>query len=187
MTAITWTSRRQHGVTRHVMVATGLVLLLMTQLTNTLPGRFDWRHGAGPRGGCGECRPERCPIGGPPCPAGRVQDTCGCCWECGNREGQLCDPNPSTTRFYGRCGEGLRCHSLPRRDPGLDGESPRARCVCTRQEPLCASDGKTYDNSCQLRAARYSQDKEVKLTVEHRGPCRASKFLVLLVLVGPVN
>ncbi|KAJ8382560.1 hypothetical protein SKAU_G00033380 [Synaphobranchus kaupii] len=178
MWAATRAKSGQSRATRRAMEATGLAVLLLAQLTDALPGRFDWQRGAGLHGGCGECRPERCPVGGPPCPAGRVRDTCGCCWECGNGEGQLCDSDPSSARFYGRCGEGLRCRSLPRRDPpGLAGVSPQARCACTRQELLCGSDGKTYDNSCQLRAARYSQDKEVKLTVEHRGPCTAKPII----------
>ncbi|XP_036406878.1 kazal-type serine peptidase inhibitor domain 2 [Megalops cyprinoides] len=158
-----------------------LVLSLLPPLTDALPPerfplRVDWQRGVGPQGGCGECRLEQCPVA-PQCPAGRVRDTCGCCWECGNGEGQLCDPDPSAQRFYGRCGEGLRCRAPPRQDPAFARERRPARCVCTQQELLCGSDGKTYENSCQLRAARYQLQQDGKLTMDHRGPCRAKPII----------
>ncbi|KAJ8398908.1 hypothetical protein AAFF_G00418160 [Aldrovandia affinis] len=181
MRAATLAGREQSRAARSSMMAAGLALLLLAQVTGAFPGRLDWRRGAGPRGACGECRLERCPAGGPQCPAGRVQDACGCCWQCGNGEGQLCDPDPSSAQFYGRCGEGLRC-----RDPlGRTGEGSQGRCVCARQELLCGSDGKTYDNSCQLRAARYRLSEDDRLMVAHPGPCTASKFLILLVPISP--
>ncbi|KAG9338169.1 hypothetical protein JZ751_027037, partial [Albula glossodonta] len=175
--AAIWGDPGLNGAVKHVRMVSGLVLLLLAQVTGAFPGRLDWQRGAGQQGGCGECRPEWCPAVGTRCPAGRVRDACGCCWECGNGEGQLCDLDPSAG-FYGRCGEGLRCRALPCCDPpGLAVESPQARCVCARQELLCGSDGKTYDNSCQLRAARYRLGEEDKLTVEHRGPCTAKPII----------
>ncbi len=140
-------------------------------------GRFEWQKSIRPGEGCPKkCHPERCPdvrqLQG--CPAGLVRDQCGCCWECGNDEGQLCDPEPrSGSTFYGRCAEGLRCRA-PRRNP--TGE-PRAICVCSKQEALCASDGKTYKNICQFRAAQHKQGKGQMLTMVHHGPCKSSEYL----------
>uniref|UniRef100_A0A8C1T452 Kazal-type serine peptidase inhibitor domain 2 n=1 Tax=Cyprinus carpio TaxID=7962 RepID=A0A8C1T452_CYPCA len=140
-------------------------------------GRFDWQKSIRPGEGCPKkCHPERCPdvrqLQG--CPAGLVRDQCGCCWECGNGEGQLCDPEPrSGSTFYGRCAEGLRCRA-PRRNPA--GE-PRAICVCSKQEALCASDGKTYKNICQFRAAQHKQGKGQMLTMVHHGPCKSKPII----------
>ncbi|XP_077103512.1 kazal-type serine peptidase inhibitor domain 2 [Siphateles boraxobius] len=140
-------------------------------------GRFDWQKSLRPGEGCPKkCHPERCPdvrqLQG--CPAGLVRDQCGCCWECGNDEGQLCDPESrSGSTFYGRCAEGLRCRA-PRRNP--TGE-PRAVCVCSKQEALCASDGKTFKNICQFRAAQHKQGKGQTLTMVHHGPCKTKPVI----------
>uniref|UniRef100_A0A667ZSQ9 Uncharacterized protein n=1 Tax=Myripristis murdjan TaxID=586833 RepID=A0A667ZSQ9_9TELE len=49
-----------------------------------------WEEG----NGCSECS--------------QVKDTCGCCEQWANVEGQQCDPD-GAQKFYGRCGEGLVC------------------------------------------------------------------------------
>ncbi|XP_018960270.2 kazal-type serine protease inhibitor domain-containing protein 1-like isoform X2 [Cyprinus carpio] len=140
-------------------------------------GRFDWQKSIQPGEGCPKkCHPERCPdvwqLQG--CPARLVHDQCGCCWECGNNEGQLCDPEPrSGSTFYGRCAEGLHCRA-PRRNP--TGE-PRAICVCSKQEALCGSDGKTYKNICQFRAGQHKQGKGQMLTMVHHGPCKTKPVI----------
>lgn len=119
--------------------------------------------------GCAPCRPEECaaPQG---CLAGRVRDACGCCWECANLEGQLCDLDPSA-HFYGRCGEQLEC----RLDVGGDlsrGEVPEPLCACLSQRPLCGSDHRTYAQICSLQEAARAQP-DANLTVAHPGPCES--------------
>lgn len=119
--------------------------------------------------GCAPCRPEECaaPRG---CLAGRVRDACGCCWECANLEGQLCDLDPSA-HFYGRCGEQLECQL----DTGGDlsrGEVPEPLCACRSQRPLCGSDGRTYAQICRLQEAARARP-DANLTVAHLGPCES--------------
>ncbi|KAI3367879.1 hypothetical protein L3Q82_026709, partial [Scortum barcoo] len=63
-----------------------------------------WEEGEG----CRDCNQRLCPPVPDDCPAGRVQDDCGCCEQCANVEGQQCDPD-GAQKFYGRCGEGLVC------------------------------------------------------------------------------
>nr|XP_023496516.1 LOW QUALITY PROTEIN: kazal-type serine protease inhibitor domain-containing protein 1 [Equus caballus] len=125
--------------------------------------------------GCAPCRPEECaaPRG---CLAGRVRDACGCCWECANLEGQLCDLDPSA-HFYGRCGEQLECQL----DTGGDlsrGEVPEPLCACRSQRPLCGSDGRTYAQICRLQEAARARP-DANLTVAHLGPCESEPQIVL--------
>ncbi|XP_004580002.2 kazal-type serine protease inhibitor domain-containing protein 1 [Ochotona princeps] len=122
--------------------------------------------------GCALCRPEECaePRG---CLAGRVLDACGCCWECANLEGQLCDLDPGA-HFYGRCGEQLECR--------LDGDLSRGEmleplCACRSQRPLCGSDGRTYAQICRLQEAARAQP-DANLTVAHPGPCESEPQIV---------
>lgn len=131
--------------------------------------------------GCAPCRSEECaaPRG---CLAGRVLDACGCCWECANLEGQLCDLDPSA-HFYGRCGEQLEC----RLDTGGDlsrGEVPEPLCVCRSQHPLCASDGRTYSQICRLQEAALARP-DANLTVVHPGPCESGTGLLLTAGSSP--
>ncbi|KAL0186649.1 hypothetical protein M9458_018319, partial [Cirrhinus mrigala] len=113
---------------------------------------------------CEECAPELCPL---PlgCRAGLVQDSCGCCSQCANLEGQTCDLGQRTV-YYGLCGENLEC-KLDRSD-GADGEEPEAQCVCLSQKPLCGTDGQTYMNICKYKEAAYLNPG---LNVSD-GPCR---------------
>ncbi|KAG2465467.1 kazal-type serine peptidase inhibitor domain 2 [Polypterus senegalus] len=122
---------------------------------------------------CPKCQVELCrpPVG---CPAGLVRDHCGCCWECGNAEGQLCDLDASSN-FYGRCGEDLECEI---QDEDLSaGEVPVPQCVCTNQEVICGTDGKTYANICKLREAKIQQTKRENLTISHKGPCKTAPLI----------
>ncbi|XP_030643317.1 kazal-type serine protease inhibitor domain-containing protein 1-like [Chanos chanos] len=88
-----------------------------------------WQEGES----CGDCETERCPLAPPGCPAGRVRDRCDCCEQCGNAEGQPCDPDGAQD-FYGRCGEGLYCKTIPRRKcpKGQFQADPEPRCVSPR-------------------------------------------------------
>ncbi|XP_063045288.1 kazal-type serine peptidase inhibitor domain 2 [Engraulis encrasicolus] len=137
-----------------------------------------------------KCQPELCPSSHllQRCPAGRAKDSCGCCWECGNAEGQFCDVDPSAG-LYGRCAEGLKCRVPPKQKSHfLSGEerkeeveeAPRPVCVCARQDVLCATDGNTYENKCQLRSAQHNmapgQDKP---TLAHYGPCRSRPVITM--------
>ncbi|KAJ3604344.1 hypothetical protein NHX12_029085 [Muraenolepis orangiensis] len=147
---------------------------------------------------CEPCEPELCPV---PlgCRAGVLPDACGCCQECGNLEGQACDPPlERSVAYYGRCGSGLTCRVPDHRAPGPEGAREQREeeeeeeeeeegemgdepvCVCAEQEPVCASDGVTYMNTCQFREANFSNPR---LTLKERGPCKT----VPVIKVAPQN
>uniref|UniRef100_A0A8C4T368 Uncharacterized protein n=1 Tax=Erpetoichthys calabaricus TaxID=27687 RepID=A0A8C4T368_ERPCA len=112
---------------------------------------------------CGPCKPDLCPPTPPSCPAGTVLDDCGCCEECANVEGQMCDPDGSQ-KFYGRCGEGLECR---RKTPT---QSAEPQCVCSLSHVVCGSDNRTYQSECQLREATH-RDVSGLLHLQRQGPC----------------
>ncbi|CAB1427175.1 unnamed protein product [Pleuronectes platessa] len=133
-----------------------------------------WEEGEG----CRECDQHLCPPVPAGCPAGRVQDDCGCCEQCANAEGQQCDPDEAQ-KFYGRCGEGLVCQrKTPEREHRAE---PEPTCVCRDKGSVCGSDGWTYPNICQMREAASRQNSSLKLT--GRGPC----FSAPRILQGPRN
>ncbi|XP_036398088.1 kazal-type serine protease inhibitor domain-containing protein 1-like [Megalops cyprinoides] len=121
-----------------------------------------WEEGEG----CGECERDRCPPAPPSCPAGLVKDSCGCCEQCGNAEGQPCDPDGAQA-FYGHCGEGLRCQRQRRRARVAD--DPEPKCVCLSQGPVCGSDRRTYPNLCRLQEVANQKDPTLRLAGD--GPC----------------
>ncbi|XP_026177849.1 LOW QUALITY PROTEIN: kazal-type serine protease inhibitor domain-containing protein 1 [Mastacembelus armatus] len=132
--------------------------------------------GGGGRSGngsaCGPCEPDLCPETRG-CRAGLVPDSCGCCKECANLEGQACDPGDRSV-YYGLCGTGMRCQKDPRPAGGLGEEEEEEEeeeevCVCEEQEAVCGSDGGTYMNMCQFREAAFSKPE---LKIRGRGPCR---------------
>ncbi|KAI4877784.1 hypothetical protein NFI96_022550 [Prochilodus magdalenae] len=133
----------------------------------------DYRNGSA----CEECMPELCPETRG-CRAGLVRDSCGCCFECGNLEGQSCDPGDRNVQF-GICGEDMQCKMDPRQADYEDGGDPDAQCVCNSQEPLCGSDGKTYMNLCKFKEAAFMSPG---LNVSD-GPCRT----VPMIKVPPRN
>ncbi|KAM7390979.1 hypothetical protein PAMP_021701 [Pampus punctatissimus] len=122
-------------------------LNLTDPLLDEEPGGGWGRVGLGGVGpGCGPCEPELCPETRG-CRAGLVRDSCGCCKECGNLEGQACDPGDRSV-FYGLCGTGLRCQAEPRPGRGAyeSEEEEEEVCVCEQQDAVCGSDGTTYMN-----------------------------------------
>lgn len=150
-----------------------LVLLVLNLLAcRAVPNWFlgGGGNGTGPGGapGCGPCEPDLCPEPRG-CRAGLVPDPCGCCEECGNLEGQACDPGARNVR-YGLCGTGLRCQADPGPAGGEDEEEEV--CVCEDQEPLCGTDGTTYMNLCRFREAAFS---EPELRSRGPGPCRTGE------------
>ncbi|CAL8332978.1 unnamed protein product [Arctogadus glacialis] len=132
---------------------------------------------------CEPCEPDLCPLA-LGCRAGVLLDACGCCKECGNLEGQPCDPGERSV-YYGRCGSGLSCR-VDHRGPGPGGERDREeegdepQCVCTEQEPVCGSEGITYLNICQFREANFSNPQ---LKLSEREPCKT----VPVIKVAPEN
>lgn len=135
-------------------------------------------NGTGGVEGCGPCAPDLCPENRG-CRAGLVLDSCGCCMECGNLEGQACDPGDRSV-FYGLCGTGLRCQVDPRsagRGGGGEEDEEEEVCVCEEQEAVCGSDGVTYMNMCQFREAVFSK---AELRTRGRGPCKTGRTPVCL-------
>uniref|UniRef100_A0A1A7WR30 Kazal-type serine peptidase inhibitor domain 3 n=1 Tax=Iconisemion striatum TaxID=60296 RepID=A0A1A7WR30_9TELE len=134
-----------------------------------------WQNGTEELNDCGPCEQDLCPETRG-CRAGLVLDSCSCCQECGNLEGQACDLG-DRSRFYGLCGTGLQCEE----EPGGGGEGEEEQvCVCEEQEVLCGSDGTTYMNMCQFREAAFSK---LDLQTRGRGPCRT----VPVIKVPPQN
>ncbi|XP_030646788.1 kazal-type serine peptidase inhibitor domain 3 [Chanos chanos] len=132
---------------------------------------LDYRNGTE----CEECVPELCPEA-KGCRAGLVQDSCGCCMECGNLEGQSCDLGERNV-YFGLCGSDLECKFDG--SDGDGGELPEPQCVCVSQEPLCGSDGQTYMNLCKFKEAAFLNPV---LNVSD-GPCKT----VPIIKVPPHN
>ncbi|XP_018431400.1 PREDICTED: kazal-type serine protease inhibitor domain-containing protein 1-like, partial [Nanorana parkeri] len=148
----------------------GLSLLSFPSLAllRILPMR-GWSNEVEAPHGCGPCQEERCPPAPQRCPAGRVRDRCGCCWECANVEGQMCDL-PWMKHQFGTCGEELRCRVKV-------GHSEEPQCVCPSQESMCGTDRRTYKNICRLQEAARTRRRTV-LNVHHPGPCREAPVLL---------
>uniref|UniRef100_UPI00358F7248 kazal-type serine protease inhibitor domain-containing protein 1 n=1 Tax=Myxine glutinosa TaxID=7769 RepID=UPI00358F7248 len=135
--------------------------------------------------GCGTCELNLCqpPRG---CTAGTVVDRCGCCMECGNVQGQPCDPRPHhvgpSYRLYGSCGRGLACLRYPARDGRQRlREEEEYDCACVDGAgTVCGSDGRTYESKCRLREEALTRGRPtgVRITVRHEGPCRAVPTVV---------
>ncbi|XP_041066157.1 serine protease HTRA1B [Carcharodon carcharias] len=93
------------------------------------------------------CDVSQCPDLPPVCQAGLVLDSCGCCQLCGAAEGESCGGRWDEAR----CGEGLQCSVPPAANPAK--RRIKGVCVCASSEPVCGSDGSTYRNVCELKAA----------------------------------
>lgn len=125
--------------------------------------------------GCKPCDPESCPrpVG---CLAGMVYDYCGCCHVCGRIEGEKCNNDTLQLPYkhiYGYCGEELECRLRTDLQPS---DPPEAICFCKQDEILCASDGKTYMNMCQMMEEAYRQRNTLNAVT--RGPCKSVPWVV---------
>lgn len=112
--------------------------------------------------------PTRCDVSScpsPSCPSGYVPDRCNCCLVCARAEGEPCagDELPP-------CGDGLECkHPAGKR-------LSRGSCKCRSSQEVCGSDGGTYGNACQLRAAsrRALLQGLAAVSQAHPGPCEGN-------------
>ncbi|XP_030048027.1 kazal-type serine protease inhibitor domain-containing protein 1-like [Microcaecilia unicolor] len=134
-----------------------------------------WKHQLPGTNECPVCQEELCPSVPPSCPAGKVREHCGCCWECAVREGQPCDLHPER-HFYGQCGDGLEC--VVQEEENISyGKTPEPLCVCSSRQAVCGTDRKTYRNSCQLQEAA-NRGRKRNLAIAHMGPCKKAPVIV---------
>jgi len=124
---------------------------------------------------CGRCEPEKC-LTTKGCTAGTMKDKCMCCDVCAKGEYELCDlpeaKNPLDIS-YGDCGKNLECRL---RSDLRKEEGPEAVCYCKYDKTICGSNGKTYENICQLQAANATSD--VEITEEKYYPCTSEPKIV---------
>ncbi|KAE8629036.1 hypothetical protein XENTR_v10000335 [Xenopus tropicalis] len=119
--------------------------------------------GATRTGACpARCDVSRCPS--PICPSGYVPDRCNCCLICAAGEGEPCGREGDPP-----CGDSLQCKP----PPGMRGL--KGSCQCKHTNPVCANDGQTYDNLCQLKAAsrRALQKGHSPVVLVQKGACQS--------------
>lgn len=110
------------------------------------------------------CDVSACPS--PSCPSGYVPDRCGCCLVCARAEGESCGRAHDLP-----CGDGLECkHPAGKR-------LSKGVCQCRYGAKVCASDGNTYADVCQLKAAsrKALQQGLPGLSSVHKGPCESGR------------
>ncbi|XP_041064764.1 insulin-like growth factor-binding protein 7 [Carcharodon carcharias] len=124
------------------------------------------------RAKCPPCALSECPAlppGG--CPFGELTDPCRCCTVCAAGQGAPCGGLVSK---YGRCAQGFECvrSRSKRRSPG--------RCICKFPQQVCGSDGITYRDGCELRAAakRAERQGETPITRTGKGACEKAPVIV---------
>nr|XP_014353708.1 PREDICTED: insulin-like growth factor-binding protein 7 [Latimeria chalumnae] len=119
--------------------------------------------------GCAPCQPSLCaPLPADGCPLGAVRDSCRCCLLCAAGEGEPCGRK-------GRCAAGLECLKVDKKRKGKAGV-----CVCKNQYEVCGSDGVTYRDSCQLKAASLGAKSQGKEEIEQvsKGPCGRGEQMI---------
>uniref|UniRef100_A0A3B4WGB1 Serine protease HTRA2, mitochondrial n=1 Tax=Seriola lalandi dorsalis TaxID=1841481 RepID=A0A3B4WGB1_SERLL len=123
------------------------------------------------------CDVSLCPS--PSCPGGYLPDRCNCCLVCSPREGDPCGRKNDLP-----CGDGLECKLL---DAGKRRGS-RGVCRCKMEHEVCGSDGKTYGNVCEMRAAsrRAQQKGRPEVSQAHKGACSPSGAGRTAALAGHV-
>ncbi|KAM7101455.1 kazal-type serine protease inhibitor domain-containing protein 1-like [Ciconia maguari] len=155
---------------KHPMVTA--VLVVLVQVSQSFPALYHrgWWRLLREGDSCGKCDLALCSEP-EDCPAGTVLDRCGCCPECGNAEGQICDLDQGNN-FYGQCGDNLECRLDA--DEARFGEVPEPQCVCTSQDSICGPEGKTYENICQFNKA-YATKRNISM--KHKGPCESAPVI----------
>ncbi|CAG0918830.1 unnamed protein product [Notodromas monacha] len=195
-----------------------LMMMLLLLPSSSLAQDQDETKAGDSRNWCsGECEPESCPAA-EGCKAGFTLDPCGCCTVCAPSLGDKCDyynnnnseededeatknvdraiQESSSSSRFGDCGDNLECRL---RDDNRSPGDREATCQCTDQRIVCGSDGKTYDNICQLREEsvvvglqdssfsinedvdkssnkQQQQQQHPLLTVAQWGPCEEGKY-----------
>ncbi|XP_065263107.1 insulin-like growth factor-binding protein-like 1 [Emys orbicularis] len=128
------------------------------------------RRGAG--GGCGLCRPERCPPARCPAPELAARDECGCCERCLGAEGERCGGRGAGGPRGPRCGPGLVCVSQAR---GAGAPEGTGRCLCKEDGAVCGSDGRSYPSACALHLLAGPR----RVRKAHDGECRLAPVIVV--------
>ncbi|KAI7693092.1 hypothetical protein SSS_07419 [Sarcoptes scabiei] len=124
---------------------------------------------------CDVCDLNNCPVPTTECLAGLVKDHCDCCFQCARREGERCfderfkEKLPDDYERYPKCGDDLQCEI---RTDLEENDRPEAICYCRYNDPICGSDGISYENQCQFTEARYRNRKLFE--IDNR-PCKSTK------------
>ncbi|XDV43116.1 hypothetical protein PO909_011648 [Leuciscus waleckii] len=114
-------------------------------------------------GGCpSHCDKSMCPSMPKDCSTGQVMDHCNCCLVCASGEGEACGG-------VGKLGDPVCGESLERR-------GKHGICVCKSSDPVCGSDGVSYQNICDLKRVsnRAQSLQQPSVLFIQRGGCGAA-------------